>query len=118
MAGAEHTGPGDDSGAGGAARSRSNSETVTRRGVKQKREAESSSMVVESNHLLSETREPATGSPNLYVLKALTSSSPWDYRKLPTGETIASERVDRSVEGGVPPWWNDSRPRLATNTEG
>ena len=31
---------------------------------------------------------------------------------------IAGERVDRLVEGGVPPWWNGSRPRLATNTEG
>ena len=55
-AGAEQTGPGDDSGEGGAARSRSSSETVTRRGVKQKTEAEPSSMVAESNHLLSEAR--------------------------------------------------------------
>jgi hypothetical protein len=45
-------GPSDDSGEGGAARSRSHSETVTRRGVKQKMEAEPSSMVAEFNHVL------------------------------------------------------------------
>jgi hypothetical protein len=61
MAGAEPTGPSDDSGGGDAARSRSNSETVTRRGVKQKMEAEPSSMAAEFNHLLWELREPRTG---------------------------------------------------------
>ena len=54
-------GPSDDSGPGGAARSRSHSEIVTRRGVKQKMEAEPSSMVAEFNHLVWEVREPWTG---------------------------------------------------------
>ncbi len=45
-----------------AARAESvNSETVTRRGVKQKMEAETSSMAAEFNHLLWELREPGTG---------------------------------------------------------
>ena len=61
MAGAEPTGPSDDSGEGGAARSRFNSEAVTRRGVKQKMEAEPPSMVAEFNHLRWELREPGTG---------------------------------------------------------
>jgi hypothetical protein len=59
--GAAPTGPRDDSGEGGAARSRSNSETGTRRGVKQKMEAEPSSMVAQFNHLLWKLREPGTG---------------------------------------------------------
>ena len=54
-------GPSDNSGEGGAVRSRSNSETETRRGVKQKMEAEPSSMVAEFNHLLWQLREPGTG---------------------------------------------------------
>ena len=66
MAGAEQTGSGDDSGESVAARSRSNSETVTRRGVKQKMEAEPSSMVAELNHVLWEMREPGTGLAKLY----------------------------------------------------
>ncbi len=61
MAGAEPTGPSDDSEEGGAARSRSNSEIVTRRGVKQKMEAEPSFMVDEFNHLVWEVRELWTG---------------------------------------------------------
>lgn len=67
MGGAEQTEP-DDGAGKGAARSWSNSEGVTRRGVKQKIEAEPSSIVAEFNHVLKGKREPATGLPNLYVL--------------------------------------------------
>jgi hypothetical protein len=61
MGGAEQRGADDDGAGDGAARSWSSSEVVTRRGVKQKMEAEPSSMVAEFNHRLLGKREPAMG---------------------------------------------------------
>src|SRR5271170_5827371 len=65
--GAEQTGAVGEGCDGGQASSRPSSETGTRRGVKQNTEAEPSSMVAESNHLLSRMKEVAMGYPNLYI---------------------------------------------------
>ena len=82
-----------------AVRSRSSSETVTRVGVKQKMEAEPSSIRAESNHLPSGRREPTTGLPNAYAQRSVSLwrssgsqfgaeiSSPWIVRSLNSRRT-------------------------------
>jgi hypothetical protein len=76
MGGAEQAGPDDDSAGDGAARSWSSSETVTRRGVKQKMEAEPSSMVAEFTISSQEDEN------RLWVYRSFTKwmPSPKEYR--------------------------------------
>ena len=65
------------------ARSWSSSEGVTRRGVKQKMEAEPSSMVADFNHLLTGRRETAMGLPKLNLHLQTQYQSPRNEQKVP-----------------------------------
>jgi hypothetical protein len=54
----------------------------------------------------------------LLALHGFPSSLRLDPRDCLKPADGAGDRVDRSVEEGPPPWWNDSWSKLATNTEG
>ena len=49
---------------------RPSSETGTRNGVKQKTEADPSSIMAENSHLISKMPERETGLPNTYIMSA------------------------------------------------